>query len=199
MNDCPNGELRDLLPDLLHDRLNAAERRRVEAHVAECEDCRAELALLRDLRGTLRRVPAVEVGAIVAAIPPYRPPVRRSWGGWHAAAAAALIAVGGTSIAIASHTSVPPTAATAAATAPVAVTTPVIDAPAPTSTVSRAVAVAHPTRTRELPASGTVADLSDQELATLLDGIETLDVIPSADVEPVVPAAATTSSAQGQS
>ena len=60
MNDCPNGDLRDLLPDFLHDRLNAADRAVVEAHLAGCDDCREELELLRNLRGTLRRAPAVD-------------------------------------------------------------------------------------------------------------------------------------------
>jgi hypothetical protein len=205
MNDCLNGELRDLLPDLLHDRLSAAERRRLEAHVAECEDCRAELALLHDLRGSLRRVPAVDVGGIVAAILPYRAPALRSWGGWRAAAAA-LIAVGGTSLAIATHSTSPSAAGSAATVAPVAVTAPTTREAmppsaetVPTSTGARVATAAPAARSRELTAGGTVADLSDQELAALLDGIETLDVVPSTDVEPVVPAAAAAANAQGES
>ncbi|OYV74079.1 MAG: hypothetical protein B7Z72_01020 [Gemmatimonadetes bacterium 21-71-4] len=50
MTDCPNAEVRDLLPDLLHDRLDEATRMRVEAHLRACEECRGELALLRSLR-----------------------------------------------------------------------------------------------------------------------------------------------------
>src|SRR4051812_14999429 len=97
MTDCPNGDVRDLLPDLLHDRLAPDVRREVEAHVAGCEDCRAELALLGAMRSTLRRAPAVDVATIAAAIPPYRAPMRRSWARWQAAAAVLLLA-GGTSI-----------------------------------------------------------------------------------------------------
>mgnify|MGYP001149706736 CR=1 FL=1 len=33
MNDCPNAEMRDLLPDLLHDRLPVDVRGEVTAHV----------------------------------------------------------------------------------------------------------------------------------------------------------------------
>ena len=69
MNDCPNGDIRDLLPDLLHGRLDASERARVESHVATCAACSAELGLLRDLRTTMRRVPAIDASAIAAAIP----------------------------------------------------------------------------------------------------------------------------------
>ena len=55
MSDCPNAEIRDLLPDLLHDRLDAPTRARVLAHVDGCADCRSELELLRSLRGSLER------------------------------------------------------------------------------------------------------------------------------------------------
>jgi anti-sigma factor RsiW len=178
MTDCPNGELRDLLPDLLHGRLEDADRRMVEAHLARCADCRAELELLRQLRGALHRAPPVDVAAIVAAIPPYRAPARRSWGGWRAAAAVALIAVGGTSVAIANRVGDQPAPSPArAASAPSVGTT-----------------AAAPGVPRELAVSGAVGDLSDSELSMLLDGIESLDVLPSAEVEyglPVTPAAPT--------
>ena len=47
MNDCQNAEMRDQLPDLLHERLAATERAVVMAHLDGCVDCRDELALLR--------------------------------------------------------------------------------------------------------------------------------------------------------
>ena len=53
MNDCPNAEIRDQLPDLLHDRLDASARAAVTAHVASCVDCRDELELLRGVHGML--------------------------------------------------------------------------------------------------------------------------------------------------
>ena len=101
MIDCPNGDVRDLLPDYLHDRLESSARMSVERHLAECAACRDELALLRDLRGTLQRAPRIDVAAVAAAIPAYRVPARKSWAsGWRAAAAITAIAVGGTSIAL---------------------------------------------------------------------------------------------------
>lgn len=74
MDDCQNGEMRDLLPDLLHDRLDPAERRAAEAHLASCALCREELELLRGMHRALHggRAPAVAVGDIVAALPAYR-------------------------------------------------------------------------------------------------------------------------------
>jgi hypothetical protein len=110
MNDCPNGELRDRLPDLLHDRLTPEARRGIEAHVAVCADCREELELLRAAQASMRRAPAVDVGRIVAALPAPRRPAKRAWAGWRAAAAITLIAVGGTSVAVArSHRTAVPT------------------------------------------------------------------------------------------
>ena len=82
MNDCPNAEIRDQLPDLLHDRLSSSTRAGVMAHVATCADCRDELELLRGVHEALAaRAPQVDVDAIVRALP--RPssrqvqPVRR--------------------------------------------------------------------------------------------------------------------------
>lgn len=71
MTDCPNVEMRELLPELLHDALPAAERGRVEAHLATCEMCAAELAVLREARRAMARVrvPAIDTARIVAALP----------------------------------------------------------------------------------------------------------------------------------
>ncbi|HEX3868393.1 MAG TPA: zf-HC2 domain-containing protein, partial [Gemmatimonadaceae bacterium] len=107
MIDCPNAEIRDRLPDLLHDRLSASERAMVMAHVDACAECRAELELLRGVQRTLMaRTPRVDVGAIVAALP--KPGARSRdasvvsigerrrapWSSWRAAAAITLLAVG---------------------------------------------------------------------------------------------------------
>ena len=55
MIDCPNGDVRDALPEYLNDRLDPARRAEVESHLLRCDACRAELSLLRDLRATMRR------------------------------------------------------------------------------------------------------------------------------------------------
>jgi anti-sigma factor RsiW len=202
MIDCPNGGIRDLLPDLLHGRLDASDRARVEQHVASCDACVAELALLRDLRSTMRRAPVIDTVAIAAAIPAYRAPVRqRAWGGWRAAAAIAAVAVGGTSIAIAGRewqTGVGSEGSTSAVHAEsIAVSrsapsiasesagrssAPIAESPqqstpkgAAPSTVAEPVSLAM--------TGGAIGELSDRELSTLLDEIETLDALPSEEVE----------------
>jgi hypothetical protein len=196
MTECSNGEIRDLLPDLLHERLDAVDRARVEGHVATCEACSEELALLRDLRSTIRRVPAIDTRMIAAAIPAYHAPVRRSWGSWRAAAAIAAIAIGGTSIALVNRQHVAPPPPIASAPRAESTTVAIIDkgaTPAPSGqTSSKAVPTPTPP-SRPAPAvadgaelavsSGALGDLSDRELATLLDEIESLDALPSEDVE----------------
>ena len=205
MIDCPNGDVRDLLPEYLNDRLAPARRAEVESHLAGCEACREELALLGDLRATIRRAPVVNVAAIAAAIPPHRAPVRRAWGSnWRAAAAIAAIAVGGTSIALLqqsrnstsralgpSDTVVSAPRVTRESTASVAVgptgvspTNPVVDTPR----ARRQIVVAQPAGGRELAmAGGALGDLSDGELSTLLSDIESLDAVPSTVVEGAEP------------
>jgi anti-sigma factor RsiW len=199
MIDCPNGEVRDLLPDYLHDRLDSSARISVERHLAECAACRDELALLRDVRGTLQRAPRIDVAAVAAAIPAYQPPVRKSWAsGWRAAAAITAIAIGGTSIALLGRAGKPTQVAQGPVARPAA---PAVDvgvrgtaaAPAtqpvtqPAPVAARAEPPVKPApapRGDELAmAGGTIADLSDGELSDLIGDLDSLDAVPSTDVE----------------
>ena len=213
MNDCPNADVRDRLPDLLHNRLDGAARASVEAHVAACADCAAELALLSDVRKSWD-TPKVDVAAIVAALPSYRAPARPSWGGWRAAAAIAVIVAGASSVALLQRSgpadiagversttaTVLPQFPQVASTdvSPTSASVPAVQAHAGIDSVSGAsarsdsvrsggVAVAPP---RELAmGGGTLGDLDNRELASLLKDIESLDAVPSVDVEstPVSP------------
>ena len=191
MTDCPNGEIRDLLPDLLHDRLAPDVRRDVEAHVRDCADCQQELALLRVMRASLRRAPTPNVATIAAAIPAYAPPARRSWGGWRAAAAIMLLAVGGTSVAVLQRGD-PSGRDSVAVLAPsaTAVAARVADS---VDSVDSAAQPA-PDASRELALGSTaVGDLNDGELSALLADLQTLEVLPSPDVESSTVVSTTTS------
>jgi hypothetical protein len=100
MTDCPNAEIRDRLPDLVHDSLTGDDRRRVDQHVAECADCSAELALLRRTRAALaRHAPRVDTTRIAASVPAWRAaaPRRNHATAWRVAATIGMIAVGTTS------------------------------------------------------------------------------------------------------
>src|SRR5689334_8858442 len=108
MNDCTNAEIRDQLPDLLHERLDDGARAVVMAHVADCIDCRDELRLLGDVRAAIEaRAPRVDVAYVIGALP--KPPRgeatriasrRRVWTDWRVAAAVTLLVAGGSSVAL---------------------------------------------------------------------------------------------------
>src|SRR5205085_8544213 len=109
MTDCPNAEMRDRLPDLLHERLDPSARAAVMAHVEQCADCRAEIVLLREARVALSSgIRAVDVTAITRVVIsrteiPAPAPQRRTWSAWsdwRIAASIAILAVGGASYAV---------------------------------------------------------------------------------------------------
>ena len=103
MTDCPNGLMRDLLPEYALGVLGEEDAARVAAHVAACDACGAELALLARARTSFAlAAPRLDVAAIVSALP--SPPrsdrtVAPSWVRRHvwqyATAAGLLLAVGG--------------------------------------------------------------------------------------------------------
>ena len=180
MTDCPNGEVRDLLPELLHGLLSPAAQRTVESHVGDCAECQAELALLRTLNASMRRTPRIDAEHISASVVPYRTPVKRSWAGWRAAAAIILLAAGGTSVALlqrgdARRPDITAVGGSPGRTAPLAV----VVSPAPEPARAAPVAMA-----RELATgSSSIGDLDDDELTALLADLETVEVVPSADVD----------------
>jgi anti-sigma factor RsiW len=126
MSDCTNGELRDLLPELMHGRLDAHVQRAVEAHVAVCPVCAEELALLRSLRTSLTRGPLVDARRIAAAVNVRVSPAsaragQRKRTPWRIAlAAAALLAASGVGYAVVSrdHARAPEVAVTTQRPAP---------------------------------------------------------------------------------
>src|SRR5688500_3446901 len=103
MSDCPNAEIRGELCGVVHRTLPDADCRRIEAHIATCPDCAAEIALLHRARAVLNRTaPAVNTSAIVAALPrPQRSRTRAmSFSNWRIAASIAVIAIGAASLSL---------------------------------------------------------------------------------------------------
>ena len=90
MNEATCGTVRELIPDLASERLDATARARIGAHVSACTECRHELALVRALRESRAAVPAGLAGRISRAVRRDRRTARRSWWGISAAAVAAL-------------------------------------------------------------------------------------------------------------
>lgn len=167
MTDCSNAEIRDLLPEYLAGTLAVARRAEVEAHVAACTDCAAEIEVLRLVREAWAEAasPAVNVGAIVAALPKARRrPAVRSWRQNHAfqiAAAVSFIALGGMSLAVArSFFTADPAAAIA-------------DSAGGVDTMSAA-----GDATPAISFAGGVSDLADDELEALLTALESIEALP---------------------
>ena len=167
MIDCPNGEMRDRLPDLVHDQLSARVRAEVEAHVAGCTACTAEVALLRRLRATLGATPGVDVSRIVAALPAPRRSAAETAGvagagwerfNWRVAAAVVALAVGGGSVVVWSRTN------------------PGSGPPPETRVASTSVSI-----------DADLAEASVAELDALLRDLESFDGLPAGDPEPMLP------------
>lgn len=204
MTDCPNAEIRDLLPDLLHERLGASARAAVMAHVGECADCRAELSLLRQMRVSLSSgIVALDTNAIarsVVARTTASPRVSRSlrrnrFSDWRLAAAIAILAVGGTTAVLVHSTRAPHEVGNVvASSAPVprqktSVGAPTRMAQEPVSPAARPIVPVAPRSApspgAELAAAGDVSDLSDSDLRTLLGDLDTIQALPATDPEPV--------------
>lgn len=197
MNDCTNLEMRDLLPDLARGALSGPARSALEAHLATCDACRAELAVVRKAYAALNVAPPVDASRIAAAVARStslrreamtsvaQARRRRAWNiatptrrTWLAAASVAAIA---TAAVLASNvdrhpesTGVPPIVVhNDQPTAP----TPVQSDPSP-STRSR------PAPGAELVMGGGVSDLADADLESLLEVLDNVDT--QVDVEPAV-------------
>jgi anti-sigma factor RsiW len=162
MTDCPNAEIRDLLPDLVHDSLAGDDRQRVEQHLAGCTDCSAELALLRRTRAALvRRAPHVDAARIVAALPARRAPSRIHATAWRIAATIGMIALGTTSW--------------------------MLLGPEGGRTTDSSQVIASATETPSLSFSGRLSALDDEDLQQLLADIETFDGVMPEEPRAVLP------------
>lgn len=125
MTDCSNAEMRDLLPDYVHDRLSVSDLARLEQHLVSCAECTDEVALLQQVFDVRPEPAPLNSATIVASLP--KPGVRTEIGhsdlgvegirniatarsavakhngfrGWRVAAALAVVTVGGLSVSIA--------------------------------------------------------------------------------------------------
>lgn len=207
MNDCINAEIRDLLPDLVHDRLSAADQTSVLAHVGGCADCRDELQLLRDAKALFARgVPRVDVAYVVGAQPKARAPRLTTdritptrahrWNDWRIAAAVTLLIAGGGSYALlgthraGAASDMVDTVVAMAEIAPVAVPTMGADA-----TLDSALSLAPDLASMVAPdddqpsAIGSMdarlGDLTEDQLNVLLNDIDNLRALPATEPEPM--------------
>ena len=196
MGDCPNVEMRELLPERAAELLSPAGAKRVDEHVAGCEMCAFEMSVLRAARSSLQRVPAVDVrrvsravaSATLATATVRRPARTRMWGSWRAAASIALVAVGATSVAV--WRAQNPTAYDGVTT----VSRPAVSSggavgPRPSAVAPSGVTAARPAVVAAgLAVAGSLSDLTDSELESLLGDIGSLDAASVAEPEDMIPA-----------
>lgn len=171
MIDCPRGEIRDQLPDLLHGHLDEMARARVVAHVAGCEACADELRLLRTARAALVRsspVSAERAVRVIRAVPRARrrPPVP-AWT-MRIAASLVLLLTGAVAVALIGGFG------SDRESSPVAVA---VETPRPADLVISTDAGLF---------VGGLADLDDIELEEMLGTLETLELLPAEEPPPLV-------------
>jgi hypothetical protein len=175
----------DLLPDLLHERLDARTRASVESHLVSCESCRDELDLLKVARNAVV-APRVDAVRISNAIPAYAATRRRRIVAiaWKIAAAIIVVAGGATLFARtagepAKQMSEFPAKDSSAVVLPnpvrVAESMKVATKPTPAA------------KPAELATGETLHDLSESELRSLLREIAALDGMTSSETEVVIP------------
>jgi hypothetical protein len=197
MNDCSNAEIRDQLPDLLHDRLVVGMRDMVVAHVSDCVDCREELELLRGVQQVLvTETPRIDITQIVAALPrpsvarPARTPARRMMRmDWRIAAAVTFLAVGGSSVALLNRA--PATAGAFSDSGSVVASAATTVAAVPSSSASNASSsasdetVADAQAAADVSPGGRFSGLTDAQLQALIGDIGDLPAVPVTEPDPV--------------
>jgi anti-sigma factor RsiW len=165
MGDCINTEIRDALPALIHERLDARERARVEAHVAACSECSAEVALLRRAAAVLALgTPRMDAQRIVAALPATRVRVEQLNPGfgrprlYQLAAAVVLVVLGAGVVRMTVESGADP---------------------------DRVVATGPVTSAGGIAMVGGIEALTSDDLATLVAGVESLESVPATEPEPL--------------
>jgi anti-sigma factor RsiW len=187
MTDCPNGLIRDQLPEYVHGVLSADAAALVGAHLAECAECRAEVALLGTVRAALSQgTPVMDVAAIVAAVvaaaphrtarrAPRRFAVSTVW--QFAAAAALVLAVGSTALWRGAPEQMVSRVADPSGAVVVPGSTAAVPADTPASVQSEV----------GMTFGGGLSDLSLNDLEALLGQMDSVRTLPSSNPESMTP------------
>jgi hypothetical protein len=159
MIECSNAEIRDQLPDLVNGRLAGESLMSLQAHVAGCSSCQAEVHLLERSRAILIfATPRIDASRIAQRLPTPRGRAR-SWGlDWRIAATIAVLAIGGGGTALMYN-----------ARGPLQ--------PSDTATLIANVAAAQ----NELPLSADLSGLSDDQLRVLVGSVQKIEALPAAE------------------
>jgi anti-sigma factor RsiW len=182
MNKCRELDIKEMLPDLLHGKLDADARARVEAHIASCGECAEELEVLRTVKSAAVFIPAIDVDSVVRQIPPYRTivpavqaPARPRLVSWLVAASLVVVVLGGGSLLMVQRA---PTVGPVAVVErePAIPTTPVVREP-----IISATPVPH-----ALALASAVDGLSDNNLQQLMNDMNSFDALPVTEPGPAI-------------
>ncbi|MFL5593003.1 MAG: zf-HC2 domain-containing protein [Gemmatimonadaceae bacterium] len=191
MNKCVDGDIQELLPDLLHDALEASAKLRVEAHLATCESCSDDLDVLRAVKAAMVFSPVIDTERVVRQIPPYRTlvpaieqPARTRRVSWLVAATLALVAAGGGSMFVMQQRVSTGSAIAARVPTTTASVSPI--GPATGSTPEATVIATAAPATHALALAADVEALSDVSLTQLMNEMDDFDALPGAEPEPVI-------------
>lgn len=194
MNKCAELDIQEMLPDLLHGRLDADARARLEAHIAGCEQCTEELEVLRTVKSAAVFIPVIDVDQLVRQIPPYRAivpavqaPARPRVVSWLVAASLVVVVLGGGSLLMIQRAptlapvarvdrSPPPAGGSRQVAKPIDVAT-----VKPKSTGVNPIAAPH-----ALALATAVDGLSDNNLRQLTDDLNNFDALPATEPGPVI-------------
>ena len=196
MNKYTELDIKEMLPDLLHGKLDADARAQVEAHVASCESCAEELEVLRTVKSAAVFIPAIDVDRVVRQIAPYRAivparevPARSRAVAWLVAASLVLVVAGGGSVLLQQrtqqrvvtiddgHRSLPPSEQGKDSLGPV-----VVRGGVP---LQSRVNIETP-RTHALALAAGVDGLSDKNLRQLMNDMNSFDALPATEPGPVI-------------
>ncbi len=194
MNKCTELDIQEMLPDLLHGKLDADRRAQVEAHISLCEECTEELAVLRTVKSAAVFIPAIDVDHVVRQIPPYRTivpaaraPARSRIVSWLVAASLVVVVLGGGSLLMIQKTpTLAPVATITRSQAPGDGSTQAakpgeVATIAPKSTGASATSAPH-----ALALATAVDGLSDTNLRQLMDDLNNFDALPATEPGPVI-------------
>ena len=180
MNNCVDSGIQEMLPDLAHGTLDDPSRIRVEAHLASCESCREDLAVIQTVKNAAVFAPAIDVQRVVRQIPPYRAivpevqaPARSRVAPWLVAAGFIVALVGGGSLLMLRQDKV----ATSPGVAGVTESRGQQVGTAPDAMATEAAP--------SLAFAGSVDDLSDSSLVQLMADMSQFDALPATEPEPV--------------
>lgn len=195
MTECSDPEVRSYLPDLMHGRLGDVDTATLKAHVEGCRACRAELALLREVRESAPLAPSIDVAGIVASLPLRgHVVVETPTHGWPRFGRPAFLRLSIVAVLVAGVSMLLSDVGSDDAPVSQVATAPAGDAvPAPMEQPAIAANVSPSESAPSVRAAGRealslvagVQDLTDDDIETLLADLDGIDSVPSADPDPV--------------